>query len=172
MSDFTDDLRRLMETGISLENKHFEIQLIVFVCDAPTRSFITLTKSHAGYFSCSKCTEEGEWHGKIVFLNGNGPLRTNHSFRYKIQDDHHLPGTTTLEQLPIDMVECFPFDYLHLVLLGVTRKLLRTWISGPLPVRLPARNINLISDFLIHVSPFIPVGFARKTRSLAELPQF
>lgn len=38
-----------------------------------------------------------------------------------------LLGTSPLEELDIDMIKSFPLDYLHLVLLGVFRRLLLIW---------------------------------------------
>jgi hypothetical protein len=105
------------------------------VCDAPARAFIACTKTHSGYFSCSKCVEEGDFEGRIVFLNESAPLRDDVSFRNKDQEEHHT-GKSILENLPIDMVATFPLDYMHLCCLGVMRKLLWVWIKGPLSLQI------------------------------------
>ena len=69
------------------------------------------------------------------------------------------------------MVACFSLDYMHLVCLGIMRKLLWTWIRGPLSVgcnriRLGWRSAALISD--VHVA----CNFARKPRSLKDLARW
>lgn len=55
-----------------------------------------------------------------------------------IQAEYHLHGgvTSNLIELPnFDIVQSFPLDYMHLVLLGVVRKLLNLWLSkGPVSV--------------------------------------
>lgn len=61
---------------------------------------------------------------------------------------------------------------MHLVCLGVARKLLVSWVKGPLIVRLGSRIIDVFSDRLLTLVPFIPCDFARKPRSLNQLAYF
>jgi hypothetical protein len=63
-------------------------------------------------------------------------LRKNESFRNREQEEHHN-GDSPLEMLNLNMVLDFPIDPMHLIDLGVTRKLILTWIRGPLERRLP-----------------------------------
>jgi len=70
------------------------------------------------------------------------------------------------------MVSQFPQDYMHLVLLGVMRKLLHTWCSGPRLRRLSAQQIQVISHRLLRFRPFIPVEFQRKPRSLLDIRHY
>ena len=131
LTDFTADMLALYETGISFNGEILKVFLHGFVCDAPARAFICCTKTHSGFFSCSKCTEEGDFEGRVVFFNENAQLRDNLSFRNKAQEEHHT-GRSILENLDIDMVAAFPLDYMHLCCLGVMRKLLWAWPKGPL----------------------------------------
>lgn len=94
-----------------------------FACDTPARSFILNIKGHTGYFGCPKCIQQGDYEGRVVFLERNAPLRTNESFRNRIHEDYHN-GDSILELLDLDMVLDFPVDPMHLVDLGVCRKLL------------------------------------------------
>lgn len=59
----------------------------------------------------------------------NCAKRTNESFRNKIQEEHHV-CQSILENLPIDMVNDFALDYLHLICLGVVKKLILFWLNG------------------------------------------
>lgn len=52
----------------------------------------------------------------------------------KIQPEHHK-GTSILESLNIDMVKQVPLDYMHLVLLGVTKRVLSLWLRGSQDIR-------------------------------------
>ena len=70
------------------------------------------------------------------------------------------------------MVSCFVLDYMHLACLGVMRKMLVCWKSGPIPHRLGKHNILEISDRLISFKKFVPSEFNRKPRSLQELDYF
>ncbi|XP_036144423.1 uncharacterized protein LOC118646174 isoform X1 [Monomorium pharaonis] len=64
------------------------------------------------------------------------------------------------------MVSDISFDYMHLVCIGVVKKMLNFLLSGPLNVRLPARSINSISSLLIEMRTSISVEFVRKLREL------
>ena len=67
------------------------------------------------------------------------------------------------------MVSCFPLDYMHLVCLGVMRRLLYCWIEGPLAVRLDSKTVLLISKRLLQMVSCIPRDFVRKPRALFEI---
>jgi len=51
--DFVNNFILLSLTGIIVSNKKYTITLNAILCDAPAKSFITYTKGHTGYFSCS-----------------------------------------------------------------------------------------------------------------------
>lgn len=70
------------------------------------------------------------------------------------------------------MVTQIPFEYMHLVCLGVVRKLLNLWLRGGLKYRISQSTANKISEALIHMRSFIPKEFARKPRSLKELDRW
>ncbi len=170
--EFTIEMTELYDSGFFYNEDVCHIEIFGFVCDAPARAFITFTKTHSGYASCSKCIEEGEWDGRIIFLKEDAALRDDTSFRSKCQEDYHT-GTSVLEKLPIDMVKSFPLDYMHLVCLGVMRKLLWAWIKGSYKAsRLRGSDIDEISQYLIFVSAFIACEFSRKSRSLKELARW
>lgn len=67
------------------------------------------------------------------------------------------------------MIKAFPHDYLHVVLLGVVRKMLRMWSSGKTFSLLPNMAIKAISKRLEFINKTQPKEFQRKTRKLSEL---
>lgn len=75
--------------GVLYNGKICKVSIAGIVCDDPARAFITYTKSHSGYFSCHKCTQEGEYVNSVIFLELKFTLRTNESFRTKEQEEHH-----------------------------------------------------------------------------------
>ena len=106
----------------------------------------------------------------MIFINIDCPARCNTSFRNQTDKEHHK-GVSILETIPnFDMVTGFVLDYMHLVLLGVVRKILNWLKSGPIvrepSVRLQHSKLLVVSDRLKHVSKFFPVEFARKPRSI------
>lgn len=58
-------------------HRDYTIFLHSFVCDAPAKAMLKNIKSHSGYYGCEKCSQEGEWHGKVTYPKSNSPLRTD-----------------------------------------------------------------------------------------------
>ena len=67
---------------------------------------------------------EGEWCGRVIFIDVNCPLCTNEGFA-AIDDQEHHKGSTLLLELGIGMVKNFPIDYMHLVCIDVFGKLVK-----------------------------------------------
>lgn len=156
---FSEFLRPFMDELISVtsefqyESRPIRVSVRAFICDTPARCGVTGTKSHTGYSGCGKCTQQGEYiDHQMTFPETDVVLRTNESFRNLTDEDHHVTTTPILELESIDMVKQFPLDYLHLVLLGVVRKLLNMWIKGKPPILLPSYDVRSISQRLINIS--------------------
>ncbi|KAH9372312.1 hypothetical protein HPB48_022830 [Haemaphysalis longicornis] len=81
-------------------------------------------------------------------------------------------GTTILEELPIGLVQDVQLDYMHLVCLGVVRKLLKLWVRGPKESRQEIDMREELSLKLSKVAMFVPVEFNRRPRSLLELDRW
>lgn len=167
LTDFVNEMIDIQNNGIHLNDTICEVVIEAIICDAPARAFITCTKSHAGYFGCSKCIQEGTWKSCVVFPECNSAPRTDQSFRNKDQIDHHT-GISILEQLQIDMVSQIALDYMHLVCLGVMKRLLNIWLEGPRHLRLTEDKQKKLSEMLINTRSEIPYEFARLPRSLKE----
>lgn len=97
-------------------------------------------------------------------------LRTGESFRNFDQQTHHT-GISVLQNLPINMVDAFPIDPMHLVYLGAVRKLLHKWCNQRrnMKVKISKQIITEISLILDDIAKFIPVEFNRKIRSLDDV---
>ena len=70
------------------------------------------------------------------------------------------------------MVCQLPIDYMHLVCLGVTKRILLMRIKGPLNIRIGPRAVEEISTALKSLKSCIPYQFARKHRSLVEVDRW
>lgn len=98
------------------------------------------------------------------------PKRTHQNYVMKSKEDHHVGDISILTTLPsFDIVSCFSLDYIHLVCLGVVRKLILLWIKGHINIRYPSWKIKQISKNLVDIKIHIPCEFARKPRSLEEV---
>lgn len=105
----------------------------------------------------------------MTFPEVSARRRTDECFRQKTDMEHHHEQSP-LADLNIDMVTSFPYDYMHLVCLGVMRRLLDLWMGspGPLRCRMSSSQASLVSDRLLALRDYIPTEFARRPRSLAE----
>ena len=103
----------------------------------------------------------------MTFPDANAPKRTDVAFD-EMQDPDHHRGKSPLSEMGIGMVSQFIIDYMHLVCLGVCRRLIWLWLCGPVNVqtRLRAKCVSDISEILSSFCEFMPVEFARKPRSL------
>jgi len=171
---FVDDMNILIDNGITYNDITFSVSIHSIVCDAPAKSFITFTKGYTGYFSCSKCTIEGEFiANRVCFLDFNCPNRTDISFRNQDQEEHHLGRSVLLDIQNFNIISQIPLDYMHMICIGVMKKLINLWISGPLKTRcLSSQKIKNISKFLRDIRPFIPREFARRPRELEDYTQW
>lgn len=174
LQQFVEEISNLINKGVTYNGTTFSISIHSIICDAPAKSYITLTKGHTGYFSCPKCTIEGDFvANRMCFPNFNYQARTNDSFSNQIQEEHHL-GRSILLNIPhFGIVSHIPLDYMHMICIGVAKKLIRLWISGPLKTRcLSSHKIKNVSKSLLNIRNFIPKEFARRPREIQDFAQW
>lgn len=171
LNGFCNEYAEIRRCGICLDNIVLRCNISVVICDAPARAMIKCVKGHTSYSSCERCIQTGVWAGKMTFPDLKAARRTDESF-YQMSDGEHHSGVSPLssDQLGIGMVSEFVLDYMHLICLGVVRRLIWIWLCGPLKLhcRLTASKVSELSDVLLNFRCFIPKEFARKTRSLFE----
>jgi hypothetical protein len=173
LSEFVSEMVSVISDGITIGDNHFDVTLKCIMTDAPALAMIKCIKGHCGYSGCPRCIQEGSRAANCtVFLETDAALRTDDAFRSNLYEDDHQCGISPLLALPIDMIKDIPFDYMHLVCLGVVKRLLNMWISGPLPSRVPSRLIQEISARLLLLRGQLPHEFARQPRSLVELARW
>ncbi|XP_029676799.1 uncharacterized protein LOC115243742 [Formica exsecta] len=171
LEQFIYELKILIKDGFMYSTRRISVTLSTIICDTPAKSFVLYTKSHTGFSSCSKCTIiEKSINNTTCFPYTNKTyLRTDEDFLQQTDEKYHQ-GKTLLLQIPnIGLVSAVALDYMHLVCLGVTKKLLLLWMKGPLTVRIGNTNTNLISQRLIALKNSIPKEISRKPRSLSEI---
>lgn len=100
------------------------------ICDTLAKSFITLTKGHTGYFSYSKCTIEGDFiANRICFPNFDYQIRTDDSFRNSRRTPYWSFYSIKHSKFYL-VVSHIPLDYIHMICIGVMKKLIKLWISA------------------------------------------
>ncbi|XP_061168353.1 uncharacterized protein LOC133177312 [Saccostrea echinata] len=74
LGEFLNEYREFNMNGLNIGEKVVYIDIHSVICDAPARAFVKCVKSFSGYHGCDKCTQEGEWKGKMTFPETNVPL--------------------------------------------------------------------------------------------------
>jgi len=178
LEQFVSEAKLLLTNGIIINGLIMKVIIDGFSLDSPAKSFILKIKGHAGFDSCTRCLEEGEYlRNRTCFPFTNSSLikRTHNDYVSRKYEEHHTGNIISiLSDLPnIDIVDTFALDYMHLVCLGIMKKLIHLWLDrGPLNVRIQSSVSKKISEQLISLKSSIPCEFARKPRSLNELARF
>lgn len=170
LQDLVEELNNIIKNDIQIGHKSFQIKIRSLICDAPARAFMKCCVNHNSKYGCEKCSAEEEYvSSKIIFPSTSGSLRTKETFNEQIHEEHHK-GISPLIQLDLNLVNQVPLDPMHLVYLGVIKKLLTIWVlKGKPPFKLRGKSINELSQNLISLSPYIPHEFPRKPRTLMDL---
>lgn len=134
-------------------------------------------KSHNAYHGCERCVQHGTWLDKVSYPEADAPLRNDSSFRSRSDEKHHMRRESSLLEnlpVPIGMVSQFVLDPMHLVHLGVMKKLFTIWLKGPVTLRcrLGSFQIQEISENLMKFNEYIPSEFSRKCRPLSEVERW
>lgn len=121
-----------------------------------------------GKHGCLKCSIIGKYSHishTVVFTKTDQPARTNEKFRAK-EYEGHQKSDTPLTKLPIDMIQDIIIaDPLHLLELGVMKRLIVGWRSGDLGfhIKWSSQHQNNISEWLQQIQ--MPSEIHRDTRS-------
>lgn len=163
---FVMELLDLLEKGIDYDGKKLKIKILNFVLDAPSRTSCKAVKHVTGYNGCDYCVEEGEYMDyRMTFLNLDAKLRNDKEYRSRVYEDYHHKESV-LEMLPIDMIDAFPPDYLHFLLLGVVHWILK-YICETSKL-LSAKDYIEIKRRADLFRQFQPSEFQRKLRPFTE----
>nr|CAI5841914.1 unnamed protein product [Callosobruchus analis] len=122
---------------------------------------------------CQKCTIVGEYshvtHSNY-YPNKVFAKRTDESFRLK-EDEYHHKTDSVILKLPINMIDCFPVaDSLHLIDLGVMKRLLTGWRDGSFKnktLKWPATVTEGVTKNLLEIK--LPKELHRAIRGLDSL---
>lgn len=168
MSDIIAEIKAAQGT-IELNGNACGIAISAIVADAPARAFLKQIVSHNGYHGCERCEIVGERKlNRTVYLGTNYQERTNEAFNEMKYADTHQNSKSPLIGV-VDCVTGFVLDYMHLVCLGIVRRLMRFWkTEATSPVRLSPSLIRALSSRLEDLNGTLPSEITRQPRSLFE----
>lgn len=172
LKKFINEVNVLQTEGFQIQEKTYTIKIKGFVCDTPARSFIKATQGHTGNHCCERCLVVGEKRDKTtVFLSGKCERRNDEKFRAFEDPEHHISATPLLLiDPPIDMINSFVLDFMHLCCLGVMKKLMECWTKGKKKKsKLSNWAKTELSRRLLSIGKCVPCEFQRKPRDLQSL---
>lgn len=176
LHDFVKEFADLKQYGLQIGDKIIKINIRSFVCDTPARSFICQIVGHNALEGCCKCDQQGRrLNNRTVFSSSCGTLRTDNDFQERRHASFHrktVDQKLELEDLGIGMITQFPLDPMHLVDLGVTKKILTLLLAGKTKTKINKIQKEAISSKLLSLSIFIPKEFCRKPRGIDEIKRW
>lgn len=172
MDDLLSELKDLMQNGLYVIEKWYRVSIFAFVCDAPARAFLKCIKGHTAYYSCERCIIKGTCNGRVVFNSDTvASPRTNERFQ-NLEYDIHQTKRSPLIDIGFPCVTSFSLDYMHLVCLGVTKRILTFLKQGPRECRLSHQQLTILSEKMMNLNGKMPREFARQPRSLDYLDKW
>ncbi|KAA3674901.1 uncharacterized protein DEA37_0000754 [Paragonimus westermani] len=175
LADCITELRQLLRDGLQCTpERTVQCSLRSVICDTPARCFLRQVKGHLGYFGCEKCTQEGVRVARcLTFPSSHSPLRTHESFIGQSNPAHHV-GDPPFYDISFEMVSTFPLDYMHLVCLGVMKRMLNLWLLSSVDrnLRLSASSVTVISARTSDLQTDIPCDVLRRCRPLTEVERW
>lgn len=180
LKDFAEEIKILTRAGVQIgTNNHtvpFEISM--FICDTLGRAYIKNTRYFNHTHGCGDCDQQCARSGRrAIYSDESGKPRTDDSFKERRCKDHHQDEfksiSSVLEKVDIGHVTQFPLDPMHMVDLGVVKKMLsiiiwRHCTGGPKTEAV----VDEMSFRFVSFAKFTPIEFARRPRDLADTPRF
>jgi hypothetical protein len=180
LADFVKEVGDLNTNGFTClacaGSKTVPFRLHSIVCDAPARAFLKNIKGHNSLSACERCVAVGvSVQHRTVFSSPScftAEKRCNTKFNNVEYIGGHQLGPSPLSGVAHNCIDICALDYMHLVCLGVVRRMINFWKNGDRLVKLGSRQLLEISEKLVAMRSFIPSDFARRPRSLLELDRW
>jgi hypothetical protein len=132
LRNFVEEFNELKREPFTLEGvpKPVKLSFRCIVCDMPAKGDAKGVK-YSGYGVCDMCEQRGHFVKSVVLSDLVYVLRTNEKFRSRVYGygSYHKVDSVLEDIEEIDMVLDLPHDYLHLVLLGTTRRFMKIYVT-------------------------------------------
>lgn len=176
LREFISECQTLIAEGLCFKGKYFKIVLKAFCCDAPARAFLKQVGGHNSKQGCERCditsiysAEDKRRYYPAVSVYTN--LRSNEDF-YRNVCNQHIKGQSPLLELDIGLVSNFILDPMHLIYLGVTKRLINYWLEGKRQFKLSKTSVVNLNDNLFAIRKHIPSEFGRKIRTFKDIKRW
>ncbi len=180
LEDYVMEVDEILSAGgIVVNNRRIPLKIRAYCCDAPARAFLASTKYHSARHGCSKCTQMGTLVGHtMVYEKQKQHPRTDANFRDPMNSEHinksyHNFRPNPLELLNTNMVTQIPIEPMHLIDLGVTKKILVLMIENLGCTYFASKMLLQNAEkHLLFIKSFTPIEFQRKPRPFCEVARY
>ncbi|KAI8119858.1 hypothetical protein CVS40_8792 [Lucilia cuprina] len=129
LSELLTELKELTENGIVIENKIIGFEVRAVICDAPAKAFVCGIVGHTSSHGCTKCTQVGKKLGNVLCYSPmSADFISDADFSSRKYLNHHQKEfcckQSPFEKFGLLMVTQVPLDPMHLIDLGVMKKIL------------------------------------------------
>lgn len=106
--------------------------------------------------------------GRLCFP-GTRPFKLKKDEDFSRDISYDLESEPILKNVPgLGFISTVPLDYIHLILLGVVKRLISLWIIGPINKRLKSAEVHQISEKILKLRHSCPLEFSRKPRKFSD----
>lgn len=156
----------------------FNVTVLCTTLDAPAKASVQNIMGHSGYSSCHYCEVRGVKYGvshvRYPYSNINRKRSHKNAVKQMIKsrNEHRLvlgfKGISPLIAMPdFNVIDGFAIDYMHAVLLGIVKRLLKLWFDPQ-----PGKDYNIrkhmvqINERILNIK--LPSEIERKPRPITE----
>lgn len=159
-----------LKSNYSIDGKKICLKLKFFSMDAPAKCAALGISYFNAQKGCPRCDIIAHTiEGLNVLIGEKGPRRTNDAFRRHEYENFHKFYTVLEEIEDLDLVESFAVDYLHVVLLGAVKKLLKLWFGDRGIYYLEKGSV---SARLLELNDYKPMEFCRNFREIKDFARY
>ncbi len=138
-----DKVRELNSVGVDVKTpagvKVVRVKLLCAIFDKPAKASATNMKQFNGEYGCTYCTDKGTVIGRNtrVYLPDDTHItRTPHDMGQWVRDAERtgspvfgVKGRSVFSK-DLQLPQCIPIDYMHAVLEGVFKNLMKSWFDS------------------------------------------
>ena len=125
-------------------------------------------KGHCSYHACSFCRIVGEYNGRsVIFPFTCSQIEERDDTLYARGEESNQTGISPLVNL-VSLKDAFPFEYMHLVCLGVMKRLVQSYFTtkhGLFRCHVTASMMSKLEENVCIFQNILPREFQRKVRS-------
>lgn len=170
-----DEMKVINEEGgvfCSITNSRLPISILNICCDAAARGSVRCVHAFNFRYGCDRCKVRGHHNDRrMTFMDNDAELRQDSDFEQHLDkgdEDEYRTDDSILREVGVGMVSQFPYDYMHLVCLGIGRSLATMLHKPKQKGSLTAEVLHEVCEHMVLCASRIPKEFQRRCRTLYE----